>query len=168
MTTITLKGQMIHTSGTLPAVGSTVQDFVLAKGDLSDATLDSYKGKKKLLNIFVSLDTGVCAQSVRKFAESAAALENVIVLNISKDLPFAQGRFCVAEGLKGVETLSAFRSSFAKDYGLEVADGGFKGLCSRAVIVLDESNHVLYVEQVPEIAQEPDYSKALAALKGGA
>lgn len=165
MTQITLKGNAINTSGALPAVGSTIKDFTLVKGDLSEANLASFAGKKKILNIFPSIDTGTCAASVRKFNQEAAALNNTVVLCISKDLPFAQNRFCGAEGIQGVVTLSAFRSSFAKDYGLEFVDGGLKGLCSRSVIVVDENNKVLYTEQVSETVNEPNYEKALAALK---
>ncbi len=164
MVKITLKGNSINTSGTLPSVGSVAKDFALVKGDLSEASLNTFPGKKKLLNIFPSLDTGTCSTSVKKFADAAQNLKDVVVINISKDLPFAQGRFCSSEGVKGVETLSAFRSSFAKDYGLEIIDGPLKGLCSRAVVVLDENNRVIYSEQVSEIAQEPDYAKALEAL----
>ena len=165
MASITLKGNPIHTCGDLPKVGSTAPDFTLVKNDLSTASLVAYAGKKKVLSVFPSVDTPVCATSVRKFNERAAALANTVVLNISADLPFAQKRFCAAEGITGVETLSVFRSSFAKDYGLEIADGPLAGLCSRAIIVLDENNKVVYSEQVPEITQEPDYDKAIATLK---
>jgi thiol peroxidase len=165
MATITLKGQSIHTMGDLPAVNSVAKDFVLVKGDLSELTLKSLLGKKKLLNIFPSLDTGVCATSVRSFAKQAKDHPGLAIVNISKDLPFAQGRFCTAEGIQGVETGSVFRSTFAQDYGLEISDGPLKGLCSRAVIVLDENNRVLYVEQVPEIVQEPNYQRAFEALR---
>jgi thiol peroxidase len=165
MVDITFKGTPIHTSGSLPAVGSGVKDFVLVKGDLGEVKLSNYDGKKKLLNIFPSLDTGVCATSVKNFAQHSADVSNTVVLNISKDLPFAQSRFCKAEHISGVETLSAFRSNFAKDFGLEISDGPIAGLCSRAVIVLDSNNKVIYAEQVPEIGQEPNYQKALEALK---
>lgn len=164
MAEITFKGNKVRTVGTLPKTGSSPPDFSLAKQDLSDATLSSYKGKKKLLNIFPSLDTSVCAASVRKFYEKASKLPGVVVLNISKDTPFAHARFCAAEGIKNAETLSAFRSTFAKDYGLEISEGPLKGVCSRAVIVLDENNKVVYTEQVPEITQEPNYERALQAL----
>ena len=167
MASITLRGNPVKTSGDLPSKGATAKNFSLVKEDLSEVTLDSYKGKKKLLNIFPSLDTGTCANSVRKFALAATALKDVIVIDISKDLPFAQKRFCTAENINGVEVLSAFRSSFAKDYGLEITDGPLAGLCSRAVIILDENNHVLYTEQVSEIGQEPNYDKALEILKTG-
>lgn len=165
MATITLKGNPIHTCGDLPQVGSSAPDFSLLKNDLSTVNLAAYAGQKKVLSVFPSVDTSVCATSVRKFNEQAAALSNTVVLNISADLPFAQSRFCAAEGISGVETLSTFRSSFARDYGLEISDGPLAGLCSRAIIVLDENNRVTYTEQVPEIAQEPDYEKAMAALK---
>ncbi len=165
MSTITLKGNAIKTTGELIKVGATAPEFSLTKTDLSDVSLSSYAGKKKILNIFPSIDTGICAASTRRFNQEAANLSNTVVLCISKDLPFALGRFCGAEGIKNVETLSAFRSNFAKDYGLEIAESGMKGLCSRAVIVLDANNKVLYTEQVPEIVQEPDYAKALAAAK---
>jgi thiol peroxidase len=165
MATITLKGNPIHTSGTIPAPGSRAPDFKLVKNDLSEATLDAYRGKKKVLNIFPSIDTPTCATSVRKFNQEAAALPNVAVLNVSVDLPFAQKRFCGTEGIAKAETLSAFRSGFAKDYGLQITDGPLAGLCSRAVVVLDEENRVLHSEQVGEIADEPNYAAALAKLK---
>lgn len=164
MTTITLKGSPIETSGELPAVGSTAPDFTVAAPDLKDFTLASLGTQKKVLNIFPSIDTGVCALSVRRFNAEAAAHPDVIVLNLSADLPFAQRRFCGAEGIDKARSASTFRSSFAKDYGLEIATGGMAGLASRVVIVLDGQNKVLYAEQVPEIAQEPDYAAAIAAL----
>jgi thiol peroxidase len=164
MAEITLKGNPIHTNGDLPATGSTAADFTLTAADLSDKGLDAWAGSKKVLNIFPSVDTPVCALSVKAFNAKAASKDGVVVLNISADLPFAQKRFCGAEGVEGAVTLSTFRSSFAKDYGLEIVDGPLAGLCSRAVIVLDENNAVVYSEQVPEIAQEPDYDAALAAL----
>jgi thiol peroxidase len=165
MANVTLKGNSIHTSGELPKVGTSAPEFKLVKSDLSEASLSQFSGKRKVLNIFPSVDTGTCAMSVRKFNEEAGKLDNMAVLNISADLPFAQARFCGAEGIKNVEVLSAFRSSFSSDYGLKITDGPLAGLCSRAVIVLDEQNKVLYTEQVPEIAQEPNYQKALEALK---
>ncbi|MDF2577239.1 MAG: tpx [Chlamydiales bacterium] len=164
MTAIKLKGNTINTVGKLPEVGSAAPNFQLVKGDLSEVSLQSYQGKKKILNIFPSLDTGVCANSVKKFNEKASLVKNTVILNISCDLPFAQGRFCQAEGINVVEALSAFRSSFAKDYGVLIVDGPIKGLCSRAIVVLNEQDQVLYIEQVPEITQEPNYDKALAAL----
>jgi thioredoxin-dependent peroxiredoxin len=162
MATITLKGNPIHTSGELPAKGSAAPDFTLTKSDLSRVNLQSFPGKK-VLNIFPSVDTPVCATSVRKFNEHVSQ-KGITVLNISEDLPFAHTRFCAAEGLKQVEALSAFRSSFAKDYGVEITDGPLAGLAARSVVVLDESNKVVYTELVPEIAQEPNYDAAIAAL----
>ena len=163
MAEITFKGNPIHTSGDLPAVGSAAPGFSLADAGLADKSLDDYSGKK-VLNVFPSLDTPVCAVSVRQFNQRAAGRDGVTVLNISADLPFAHGRFCAAEGIEDAVNLSTMRSSFARDYGLEIVDGPLQGLCSRAVLVLDESNRVVHREQVPEIAQEPDYEAALAAL----
>jgi thiol peroxidase len=163
MTEITLKGNPIHTAGELPAVGAAAPELSLVRSDLSQAGLADFAGKK-VLNIFPSLDTGTCANSVRTFNARAADLDGVVVLNISADLPFAHKRFCVAEGLEGVVTLSTFRSTFANDYGVGIIDGPMAGLCSRAVLVLDEQNQVLHSQQVPEIGQEPDYDAALAAL----
>jgi len=162
MATITMRGNPIHTSGDLPAKGGAAPDFSLLRGDLSRATLSSFSGKK-ILNIFPSIDTSVCATSVRTFNKLAAG-KGVSVLNISEDLIFAQRRFCGAEGIDKAETLSAFRSTFGKDYGVEIADGPFKGLTARAVVVLDEGNQVIYSELVSEIGNEPNYDAALAAL----
>lgn len=165
MSSITLGGNPIHTSGELPKVGTQAIDFQLVKNDLSIATLSDFKGSKLVLNIFPSIDTGTCATSVRKFNQNASQLENTKVLCISRDLPFAQKRFCGAEGLENVINLSDFKSgSFGKDYGLEIIDGVLAGLHSRAVIVLDENGSVIYTEQVPEIANEPNYDAAIAAL----
>lgn len=165
MATITLKGNAINTSGTLPAVGSTLPAFKLVRSDLSEAGPSDFAGKKLVLNIFPSLDTGVCAASVRRFNQDAASSADTVVLCISADLPFAHSRFCVAEGIENVVSLSTFRSpDFATAYGAGIVDGPLKGLLSRAVIVADASGKVLYTEQVPEIVQEPDYEKALAAL----
>jgi thiol peroxidase len=164
MASITLKGNPIHTSGHLPQKGSAAPYLSLVKSNLSEATLENYGGKRKVLNIFPSIDTGVCAASVRRFNKEASSLNNTVVLCISADLPFAHQRFCSAEGLDKVETLSCFRTSFAQDYGVKIVDGPLAGLCSRAIVVLDEKNVVVYTEQVPEIAQEPDYGKVLAAL----
>jgi thiol peroxidase len=161
---ITLKGNPVNTSGDLPKSGSSAPDFKLVKNDLSEASLSAYAGKKKVLNIFPSLDTAVCALSVKRFNTEAAKLANTVVLNISADLPFAQKRFCGAEGISNAETLSAFRSTFAKDYGVTITDGPLAGLCARAVIVLDANNKVGYTQLVPEITEEPDYAKALAAI----
>ena len=166
MATITLKGNPIHTAGALPAVGSKAPDFKLTKTDLSDVSLKDFAGKKIILNIFPSIDTGVCATSVRKFNQEAAKLTDAVVLGVSRDLPFAHGRFCGAEGIKGVVTTSDLRDgSFGKAYGVTIVDGPLAGLLSRAIVVLDASGKVVHTEQVSEIAQEPDYAKALAALK---
>jgi thiol peroxidase len=165
MSTITLKGNAVNTIGTLPKVGSPLKDFTLVKDDLSEKSLSDYKGRKIVLNIFPSIDTGICAASARKFNEEASTLDNTVVINVSKDLPFALKRFCAAEGLDNVENLSDFRGSFGTDYGVTLADSGMKGLLSRAVVVADEEGQIVYTEQVPEIAQEPNYEAALAALK---
>ena len=165
MASITLGGNPINTNGELPKVGSKATDFQLVKNDLSIATLADYAGSKLVLNIFPSIDTGTCATSVRTFNAKASALENTKVLCISRDLPFAQKRFCGAEGLENVENLSDFKDgSFGKNYGLEMVDSVLAGLHSRVVIVLDENGTVKYAEQVPEIADEPNYEAALVAL----
>ncbi|MDC8004783.1 thiol peroxidase [Aureisphaera galaxeae] len=165
MANITLGGNPAETIGNLPAVGSTAPNFTLIANDLSSKSLSDYDGKRKLLNIFPSVDTGICAASSRKFNEAAAALENTQVLCISRDLPFAQARFCAAEGIENLDMLSDFNDgSFGKDYGLEISKSAFTGLHSRVVIALDENNNVLYTEQVPEIGQEPNYEAALNAL----
>jgi thiol peroxidase len=165
MANITLGGNPIHTSGQLPPVGAKAPDFKLTSGDLKDLSLADFKGKKKVLNIVPSLDTPVCATSTRRFNADAGKLPNVAVLVISADLPFASKRFCTTEGLANVTPLSTFRSSFPKDYGMAIVDGPLAGVCGRAVVVLDENDQVVYEELVPEIKQEPDYAKALAALK---
>ena len=165
MANITLGGDPINTIGELPAVGSQAKDFKLVDKALGEKTLEDFSGKKKVFNIFPSIDTGVCAASARKFNEKVGEVENTVVINISKDLPFALERFCAAEGLDHVTNLSDFRGSFGTDYQVELSDSPMKGLLSRAVIVTDENNKILYTEQVPEIAQEPDYEKALNALK---
>lgn len=165
MATITLGGNPIHTSGELPKVGTKAIDFALVKSDLSTVTLADFSGSRLVLNIFPSIDTGTCAASVRKFNEKASALDNTKVLCISRDLPFAQKRFCGAEGIENVMNLSDFKNgSFGKDYGLEMIDGALNGLHSRVVIVLDENGTVTYTEQVAEIADEPNYESALATL----
>ena len=164
MASITFHDNAIHTSGNLPSVGETAKDFTLVGTDLSDKSLSDYKGKNVILNIFPSINTGVCATSVRKFNEEASKLDNTVVLCISKDLPFAQKQFCGAEGIENVEMLSDFRTNFGKEYGLQMEDGALKGLLSRVVIVLDTEGKVVYTEQVPEIGQEPDYDKALKAI----
>lgn len=163
MATITLKGSEIHTNGDLPAVGSAAPDFKLVDADLNDCTLANYAGKKKLLNIVPSLDTPVCATSTKQFNDTAR--DDTVMLVIAADLPFAMSRFCGAEGVDKVIPLSMMRSkNFAKDYGVLITDGPLAGITARAVVVLDENNQVLYTELVPEIAQEPDYTKALAVL----
>ena len=165
MASITLGGNPINTSGELPKVGTIAPDFQLVKNDLSITSLNDYVGSRLVLNIFPSIDTGTCATSVRKFNESASSLINTKVLCISRDLPFAQKRFCGAEGLENVENLSDFNTgSFGKNYGLEITDSVLSGLHSRVVIVLDENGIVKYAEQVPEIADEPNYEAALASL----
>lgn len=166
MAQITLKSNPINTIGNLPEVGTHAPAFELVKDDLSVKTLADYKGKKVVLNIFPSIDTGTCAASVRWFNTEASGLENTVVLCISKDLPFAQARFCGAEGLTDVHNLSDFRTGkFGKDYGVEIIDGPLAGLESRAVVVIDENGKVIYTQQVPEIIDEPDYEPVLAALK---
>ena len=165
MSSIKLKGNPINTSGSLPAKGTKAQDFKLVKSDLSELKLSDLLGKKVVLNIFPSLDTGVCAASVRRFNKDASELDNTVVVCVSKDLPFAHGRFCTAEGLNNVVTASDFREgNFGRDYGVNIIDGPLAGLHSRAVIVLDEQGVVKYTEQVPDIVQEPDYEAALQSL----
>jgi len=165
MATITLKGTEIHTNGELPAVGSSAPDFHLVDSDLNDKRLADYAGKKILMNIVPSLDTPVCATSTKKFNEAAAGKDNTVMLVIAADLPFAMGRFCGAENVDKVISLSMMRSrNFAKDYGVLIEDGPLAGITARAIVVIDENGKVTYTELVPEIAQEPDYDKALAAL----
>ena len=165
MATITLQGHEINTNGDLPAVGSSAPDFRLVNAELADKSLADFAGKKTLLNIVPSLDTPVCATSTKKFNEAAAKRDDVVVLVISADLPFAMSRFCGAEGVDNVISLSMMRSrNFAKDYGVLISDGPLAGITARAVVVLDENDKVVHTELVPEIAQEPDYDKALAAL----
>jgi thiol peroxidase len=167
MAKITLKGNSIDTVGSLPAVGSRAPDFKLTKGDLGDVTLADFAGKRKLLNIVPSLDTGVCASSARRFNQEAASVPGAVMLTVSADLPFAQKRFCEAEGIANVVMLSELRErKFGEDYGVRIATGPLAGLLSRAVVVLDEKDMVVYTQQVPEIAQEPDYAAASAALRG--
>jgi thiol peroxidase len=166
MANVTLKGSPIHTSGELPAKGARAPGFQLVAGDLKDVSLESFGGKRKVLNIVPSLDTAVCATSTRKFNERASALANTVVLVISADLPFAQKRFCTTEGLANVVPLSMMRSKdFARDYGVLLVDGPLAGLCARAVVVLDEQDRVVHAQLVPEIAQEPDYEAALQATR---
>ncbi|MCF6346753.1 MAG: thiol peroxidase [Flavobacteriaceae bacterium] len=165
MATITLKGNTINTSNELPKIGTQAPDFTMIKNDLSKSSLADYKGSKVVLNIFPSIDTGTCAASVRQFNKEAAELENTKVLCISRDLPFAQARFCGAEGIENVINLSDFATGdFGKDYGLQIIDGPLANLHSRAVVVLDESGKVIYTEQVGEIVDEPNYKAALEAL----
>lgn len=166
MATVTLGGNTIQTSGNLPEVGSNAKDFNLTKLDMGSTSLKDFAGSKLILNIFPSIDTGVCATSVREFNKKASSLENTKVLCISRDLPFAQKRFCGAEGIENVEMLSDFQTGdFGKNYGLELVDGPLKGLHARAVVVLDENHQIVYEELVPEIAQEPNYEAALNAIK---
>jgi thiol peroxidase len=165
MAKITLKGNPVNTSGNLPLKGSKAPDFILVKSDLGTHSLSELKGKKLILNIFPSLDTSVCAMSVRKFNLLAAGKTNTIVLAISKDLPFAHKRFCTTEGITNVETLSGFRdSSFGKAYGVDIIDGPMAGLYARSIVVVDEKGIVIYTQLVPEITQEPDYDSAIAAI----
>jgi thioredoxin-dependent peroxiredoxin len=165
MAQITLKGNLVNTIGNLPEKGEKAKDFTLVAKDLSRKTLSDFKGEKLILNIFPSIDTGTCAMSVRNFNKAAASLENTKVLCISRDLPFAQSRFCGAEGIENVITLSDYATgSFGKDYGLEISDGPLQGLHSRSVVVVNEEGNIVYTQQVPEIVDEPDYQAALAAL----
>ncbi len=165
MASITFKGQPIHTCGELPKVGEEAPDFTVVKSDLSEAKLSDFRGKYVVLNIFPSLDTGVCAASVRRFNKEAAGMKNAVVLCISADLPFAAGRFCTTEGIENVITLSTFRNpSFGEQYGLTIVDGPMKGLLARAVIVVNPEGKIVYKELVPEIAQEPDYNSAINSI----
>ena len=166
MASVTLGGNPISTSGDLPAVGTKAPDFTLTGGDLADVSLSKYAGKKVILNVFPSIDTAVCATSVRKFNEAAASLRNAVVLAISRDLPFAQKRFCGAEGIENVVTLSAMKDSdFGKAYGVLITSGPLAGLFARSVVVVDEKGKVTYRELVPEIKEEPKYDAALAAVR---
>jgi len=166
MSTIALHGTPINTIGKLPKSGEIAPDFLLTKTDLSDVTLSAYQGKSIILNIFPSLDTAVCATSVRKFNAEAQKLPDTVVLCISKDLPFAHARFCATEGLENVIPLSELRNTnFGKDWGVLITDGPLAGVFSRAVVVLDNKGKVIYAEQVPDIVQEPNYEAALASLK---
>ena len=165
MATITLQGNPIDTNGDLPAVGSTAPDFTLTNGELGEVSLADFDGKKKVLNIFPSIDTGICALSTKAFNEAAAEHADTMFLTVSADLPFALGRFCGAEGLETVKPLSMMKNrQFAEDYGVSIVDGPLASLAARAVVILNEKNEVVYTELVPEIAQEPDYKSALAAL----
>lgn len=164
MTEITLGGDPVNTVGKLPAIGSKAPQFTLVADDLSEVDSTELPDGRIILNIFPSVDTGVCAMSVRQFNKLAADLDDTTVVCVSKDLPFAFERFCGAEGIDGVVTASAFRSDFGEDYGVTMVDGPLEGLLSRAVVVVDSDGTVIYTEQVPEIGQEPDYDAALAAL----
>src|SRR5574344_460330 len=160
-----LKGNPVETSGSLPKVGEMAPDFTLVNSSLEEVKLSDFKGKDVVLNIFPSLDTGVCAASVRKFNKDAGSLDNTVVLGISADLPFASGRFCSMEGIENVITLSTFRNNdFGSDYGLVMNNGPLKGLLARAVVVIDSEGKVLHTELVPEIAQEPDYQSAINSI----
>ncbi|MGN2430520.1 thiol peroxidase [Pseudomonas syringae] len=166
MAQVTLKGGPVQVNGELPAAGKKAPAFTLTAANLSDVTLADFAGKRKVLNIFPSVDTPTCATSVRKFNAQANELSNAVVLCISADLPFAQARFCGSEGLENVKNLSSFRSAdFSQHYGVAIADGPLKGLTARAVVVLDENDNVLHSELVKEIAEEPNYDAALAVLK---
>lgn len=165
MADITFQGNPITTVGNLPEKGAQAPAFTLVGTDLSDVELKNFAGKQLVINIFPSIDTGVCQASVRAFNEKAGGRDNTAVLNVSKDLPFAQERFCAAEGIDNVVSASAFRSSFGEDYGVTMTAGPLEGLLSRAVVVVDADGSVVYTEQVPEIGQEPDYEAALGALK---
>jgi thiol peroxidase len=165
MATVTLQGNPINTNGDLPAVGSKAPAFRLVNKDLADVSLADFAGKKKLLNIVPSLDTPVCAISTKKFSDHAKGRSDLAVLIVSADLPFASSRFCTAEGIENVVTLSMMRSrSFGKDYGVLITDGPLAGITARAVVVLDADDRVVYTELVPEIVQEPNYQAAIAAL----
>jgi len=165
MATITLKGNEIKTSGNLPELNSSAKDFALIGTDLSEKTLNDFKGEKLILNIFPSIDTGTCAASVRNFNKEAADLENTKVLCISRDLPFAQNRFCGAEGIENVVMLSDFKTGqFGLDYGLQITNGPLNGLNSRCIIIINEEGNVSYTEQVSETTEEPNYEKALANI----
>ena len=165
MAQITFKGNPTNTVGDLPQVGSPAPDFKLTKSDLSDITLKDLRGKRVVLNIFPSIDTPVCAASVRKFNAEADKLANTVILCVSEDLPFAHSRFCAAEGLKNVVTASDFRArEFGKKYGVQITNGPLAGLLARAVVVVDETGEVVYTEQVPEITREPNYATALKLL----
>jgi thiol peroxidase len=164
MTKITLRGNPINTRGTLPDAGDLMHDFTMVKNDLSEVKFSSFTEKHKVLNIFPSIDTPTCAMSVRTFNKNAAELGDTVVINLSLDLPFAQKRFCGAEGIDKVVTASLFRSDFLKHIPLDFVDGPLKGLCSRVVIVVNEKNEIIYTEQVAEIANEPNYAEALIAI----
>ena len=165
MATITLQGNEIHTNGDLPSIGDKAPDFQLVNKDLADVNLGEFAGKKKLISIVPSLDTPVCATSTKKFSEFVAGRDDVVIIIVSSDLPFAMSRFCTSESLDNVVTLSMMRNrDFAKDYGVLIQDGPLAGITARAVVVLDNENDVIYSQLVGEIAEEPDYDAALATL----
>ncbi len=165
MAQITLQGNPINTNSNLPAVGSNIIDFTLTKNNLASASLADFKGKRLILNIFPSIDTGTCAASVRNFNKEAATMDNTAVLCISQDLPFAQARFCGAEGIENVTMLSGFRNpEFADNYGVRIVDAPMNGLCARAIVVADENGVITHTELVSEVINEPNYEAALAAL----
>jgi len=164
MATVAFKGTEVKTSGTLPDVGKQAPEFTLTTHDLKDVTLKLFGNKRKLLNIFPSFDTPVCAKSVRTFLKRCSSIPDLVLLNISMDLPFAASRFCAAEGIKNATTLSTFRSRFPEDYGVKIMEGPLRGVCARAVLILDEQNRVVYSQLVDEISEEPDYDEAFNAL----
>lgn len=165
MAKITFKGSEVNTSGTLPQVGTKAPNFVLVKNDLSEVSLPDLKGKNIVLNIFPSLDTGVCAASVRRFNKDAANLNNTVVLAVSADLPFASGRFCTAEGIENVIPASTYRNpEFSKDYGVLMVDGPLKALLARAVVIINPEGNISYIELIPEITQEPNYQAAINSI----
>ena len=157
-------GTPAHTVGDLPAVGAAAPAFTTVNADLQDVSLSDFAGKRVILNIFPSVDTGVCANSEREFNKRATGLDNTVVVSVSKDLPFALGRFCAAEGIENVTATSSFRSSFSEDYGVRLLDSPLAGVLARAVVVIDTDGTVLHTELVPDISQEPDYDAAMAAL----
>lgn len=166
METTAFKGTPVHTCGHLPHTGSQAPRFTLTRGDLTELRSEELKGRRIVLNIFPSLDTAVCATSVRKFNQLAASLDNTTVVAVSKDLPFAQSRFCTTEGIENLIAASAFRSpEFAREYGIKMVDGPLAGLLARAVVIIDETGRIVYTELVPEITREPDYEAAIKALK---
>lgn len=166
MAKITLGGTETNTIGNLPEVGSQAPDFQLVRKDMKEITLANYHGQKVIMNIYPSIDTGICAMSTTKFNQEASKLDNTRIICVSKDLPFALSRYCEAEGIDNLDNLTNFRDSgdFGKNYGVEIVDGAFKGLNARAIVVVDEDGKVTYTELVPEVGQEPNYEKALAAL----
>lgn len=162
---LTFQGKVFHTEGVFPEVGTKAPDFNLLRSNLSEATLKTYAGKRKVLNVFPSIDTNTCAKSVHRFNKEASYFPDVQILNISVDLPFAHKRFCVNEGIDRSESLSGFRSTFGFDYGVTIVDGPLQSLYSRAVLILDKNDDILYLEQVQEIANEPNYEAALMVLR---